>query len=266
LPAAARAAAARAALRLPGLRAGPAGSARGGRSMLRRFLAHAAEPGLDRYFSWVSLLGPEEKKTLLSEDFLAERALAAAPIPARFRSAWHAAAATATGATAAAAAGATAALDRVLDVDFATYLPGDLLVKMDRMCMACSVEARSPFLDHELIEFAARIPGRLKLHGFFGTKHILKRAFSPLLPPAVLDRPKAGFAVPIDHWLRRSLRDLSHDILLDGTARSRGIVRPAAVAALLDSHATGRINAHHEIWALLMLELWFREFVDRSRK
>jgi asparagine synthase (glutamine-hydrolysing) len=229
----------------------------GGRSVanrLRRFLAHCAEPPVERYFSWMSCLGADDMRRLLTADFL-ERAgwgpanMGEPPAIHRFRSAWH-------------AADLQSDLNRLLDVDLRTYLPGDLLVKMDRCCMAWSVEARSPLLDHELMEFAARIPPGLKLRGLFDGKHILKRALEDVLPPGVLGRRKAGFGVPIDRWLRGPLQGFAHDVLLGSAARARGIIRPGAVATLLDEHAAGRRVAHHAIWSLLVLELWFREFVD----
>jgi asparagine synthase (glutamine-hydrolysing) len=151
-----------------------------------------------------------------------------------------------------------------MDVDLATYLPGDLLVKMDRMSMAWSVEARSPFLDPALVEFAARIPQHLKLNGLFGTKHILKKALAGVVPPATLSGRKKGFGAPIDAWLRGPLRDFSHDVLLGQTTRERGLFNQNAVAVMLYDHSTGHGMAHHKIWSLLMLELWFREFVDRG--
>jgi len=226
---------------------GRAGSAVGFGERMGRALAHAGEPAAERYFHWVCCFGAAEMERLLDKEFAGAAATDSAPGLLRVRSAWRAS----TGGQ---------NLDRLLDLDLATYLPGDLLVKMDRMCMAWSVEARSPLLDHELVEFAARIPPSLKIKGIVGTKHILKRAFEELLPPAVLHRTKAGFGVPIDVWLRGPLRDFTRDLLLGPAALGRGLFDRGAVGALLDDHISGRRNAHHQIWALLMLELWFREW------
>jgi asparagine synthase (glutamine-hydrolysing) len=149
---------------------------------------------------------------------------------------------------------------RAIDADVNTYLPGDLLVKVDITTMANSLEARSPFLDHVLLEWAASLPTELKIRRG-RTKHILKQAVADWLPPEVLDRPKMGFAVPLAQWLRGELRDFSHDLLTDQTARGRGLFRPEAVADLLNEHDRG-INHSSRLWALIQFEQWHRTFVD----
>jgi asparagine synthase (glutamine-hydrolysing) len=152
-------------------------------------------------------------------------------------------------------------IDRTLHVDVQTYLPDDLLVKMDIATMAHSLEARSPFLDHELMEFAASLPPELKLHGRTGKK-LLKSLLRPLLPPALLHRPKMGFGVPIDHWFRGPLRDVLREVLLSRRALDRGFLTPQAVATLVDEHLTGQRNWHYLLWDLIVLEVWFRTFID----
>jgi asparagine synthase (glutamine-hydrolysing) len=152
-------------------------------------------------------------------------------------------------------------VDATLGVDAALYLPDDLLVKVDIASMAHSLEARSPFLDHEFMEFATTIPSDLKVRGRT-KKYILKRALSDLLPHEILDRPKMGFGVPIDHWLRHELRDLAHDTLLGPRCLARGYFRRATVERLLDEHVGGKANWHYLLWTLLMLELWHRTYVD----
>jgi asparagine synthase (glutamine-hydrolysing) len=149
---------------------------------------------------------------------------------------------------------------RLMDVDVQTYLPGDLLPKVDITTMSCSLEARSPFLDHHLMEWAAGLPCRLKVQSRT-TKYLLKRAMVPWLPNEILARPKQGFGVPLASWLRNELRDLSWDVLTDSTARSRGLFRPEAVASLLSEHEAG-VNRSTRIWALIQFELWHRNFVD----
>jgi asparagine synthase (glutamine-hydrolysing) len=151
--------------------------------------------------------------------------------------------------------------DATLGVDAGLYLPDDLLVKVDIASMAHALEARSPFLDHEFMEFAAAIPSDLKLRGRT-KKYILKRALVDLVPAEILHRPKMGFGVPIDHWLRHELRELVHDTLLAPRARSRGYFRPEVVQRFLDEHARGRASWHYLLWNLLMLELWHRTYVD----
>jgi len=152
-------------------------------------------------------------------------------------------------------------MDATLGVDAALYLPDDLLVKVDTASMAHSLEARSPFLDHEFMEFAATIPSDLKVRGRT-KKYILKRALADLLPAEILHRPKMGFGVPIDHWLRHDLREMAYDTLLAPRCLDRGYFRPETLRRLMDEHVRGRANWHYLLWTLLMLELWHRTYVD----
>ncbi len=151
--------------------------------------------------------------------------------------------------------------DRALYADLSLYLPDDILVKVDIATMAHGLEARAPFLDHPLIEWAARLPVSQKVT-LTKRKAILRRAMRPLIPPILLDQPKRGFAVPIDRWFRGPLLGLLKDTLLDSRARSRGIFDPRAVERLIDEHVRSVWNWQHELWALLWLELWFRDQVD----
>jgi asparagine synthase (glutamine-hydrolysing) len=145
--------------------------------------------------------------------------------------------------------------------DFHTYLPDDLMVKVDVASMAHGLESRAPLLDHVLIEWAASIPAAVKLAG--GTsKALFKSAMEPYLPREILYRPKRGFGCPIDRWLRRELKDLAYDTLLSPSAQGRGLLRPDYVRRLLDEHCRERANHHTRLWALLMLELWFRMWID----
>ncbi len=152
-------------------------------------------------------------------------------------------------------------LDWMLACDVTTYLPGDLLVKMDRMTMAHGLEARSPFLDHELMELAARLPAELKAPGG-ELKGLLKSALRPILPAEALDRPKQGFGVPLSRWFQRDLNGLLRETLLGERARRRGFFRPEAVRRLVEQHLSGRFLHAHRLWALLMFELWARTFLD----
>jgi len=145
--------------------------------------------------------------------------------------------------------------------DFHTYLPDDLMVKVDVASMAHGLETRSPLLDHVLLEWAARIPPEIKMAGG-RTKAIFKAAMAPYLPGAILRRKKMGFGCPIDQWLRRELKELAYDTLLAPAARERGLMRPEYVHNLLDEHCAYRANHHTRLWALLMLELWFRTWID----
>lgn len=156
------------------------------------------------------------------------------------------------------------ALDRLLYIDSKTYLPGDILTKVDRMSMAASLEARVPLLDHRLIEFVTRIPAALKMRGL-ETKHVFKRAVRDLVPAEILERPKQGFGVPIEQWINRQLRGRIRETLCEARARGRGHVEPRYVQTLLDEHERGRRDHSTQLWALFMLELWHRTFVDGVR-
>src|SRR5581483_11704103 len=154
-------------------------------------------------------------------------------------------------------------LTTLLALDLHTYLPHDLLVKVDITSMACSLEARSPFLDYRLVEWAATLPETLKLRGRT-SKYLLKRAMADRLPPRVVQRPKAGFGVPVAAWLRGELRPLLEDLLLSPRAHARGYFRPRAIHDLVEQHARGRADWWQPLWALLVLELWHREFIDQG--
>jgi asparagine synthase (glutamine-hydrolysing) len=152
-------------------------------------------------------------------------------------------------------------LERMLGTDIETYLPGDLLVKMDIATMAHSLEARSPFLDHELMEFAAAVPPHLKLaHG--DTKRLLKLALRGRVPDEILDRPKMGFGVPLVRWFREELRDFPADLLLDPRSLERGYFRRREVERLIAEHHRGDADHSLRLWILIQLELWHREVVE----
>ncbi|GAA0999467.1 asparagine synthase (glutamine-hydrolyzing) [Acrocarpospora macrocephala] len=155
-----------------------------------------------------------------------------------------------------AASRAGTTLGRAVDADISTYLPGDLLVKADISTMAHSIEARSPFLDHHLMEWAAGLPDHFRIRKG-RTKHLLRTAVAPWLPAETLAQPKKGFGVPLAAWLRTSLRELVHDTLTDHTAGSRGIFQPELVSRMLAEHMAGRDHATR-LWTLLQLELWHR--------
>jgi asparagine synthase (glutamine-hydrolysing) len=143
-------------------------------------------------------------------------------------------------------------------VDLGTYLPGDLLVKADIASMANSLELRSPLLDHRVVELALGLPAHLRMDGAQG-KVALRRAFADVLPAEILARGKKGFGVPVSRWFRGELRDLAGDVLLDGTATGRGLLRTEVVERLLADHVAGRADHGPRLWSLVMLELWFRQ-------
>jgi asparagine synthase (glutamine-hydrolysing) len=156
--------------------------------------------------------------------------------------------------------GTAGLLDRLLYTDIKTYLV-ELLMKQDQMSMSMSIESRVPFLDHVLVEFAARLPPKMKLNGFT-TKRILREAVKDIIPPAILSRPKMGFPVPFGRWVRGRWNTVAREVLMDRRTCQRGIMNPAAVSRLLDDHRHGRCAGGDAVWALLNLELWYRTFID----
>ena len=155
------------------------------------------------------------------------------------------------------------ALSQMQYVDFHSYLPEDVLVKVDRASMLNSLEVRVPLLDHKVLEFAATIPPSMRWRDGTG-KYILRQAAKDLLPPAILQKPKQGFGPPVKNWFRQDLRQFARDVLLDNRTRQRNILNVDHVEKILTAHTGGKVNRSHEIWALLMLELWFRAYLDRD--
>lgn len=152
--------------------------------------------------------------------------------------------------------------NRMLYADTHFYCPEDCLVKVDRMTMAWSLEARVPLLDHELVEFVASVPPQWKLRGVT-SKYLLRRAVRDLLPPDLLRKRKQGFSVPVGPWLRGPLYPAARDLLLDTRARERGWLRPEAVERLLEAHRSGAAEHGHRLYAVWGLEIWAREYLDR---
>jgi asparagine synthase (glutamine-hydrolysing) len=158
--------------------------------------------------------------------------------------------------------GSSDPLDRALYVDVNTYMVDDILTKVDRMSMAVSLEAREPLLDHRLLEFAASIPTSLKLRNG-RSKYLLRKVLDRRVPASILERGKRGFDAPIGEWLRGPLAPMADALLDDGRLRDRGIFNQREVSRLLSEHREGRADHRHRLWQLIMLELWFRQFVDR---
>jgi asparagine synthase (glutamine-hydrolysing) len=145
--------------------------------------------------------------------------------------------------------------------DTLSYLPDDLLVKVDLATMAQGLEARSPLLDPEVLELAASIPASIKFRD--GTlKWLLKEAFRDEIPAPLLHRPKQGFSIPVHEWFRGPLRALVHDLLLAPGARIHAYLRPDSIASIVEDHLRRGEERGHVLWALLMLELWHREVIE----
>jgi asparagine synthase (glutamine-hydrolysing) len=213
---------------------------------LKRFLDAASLPTVERYMRWISVLDTAAKDDLYTTDFQREMQGHNA---ANFVAPWFA------------HANGSGLVDASLLADTMTYLPNDLLVKVDIASMAVSLEARSPFLDHHVIEFAASLPENMKLRGLT-TKYLLKRVLAKLLPAENLQRRKMGFGVPINHWLRGQMQPFLRETLLSEKALGRGFFKPASVARLVELHTRGERDYAHQLWTLLMLELWFQRFID----
>ena len=213
---------------------------------LKRFLDAASLPTVERYLRWVSVLDTQAKDELYTADFRSEMR---GYDPAAFLAPWFA------------QANGAGVVDASLLADTMTYLPNDLLVKVDIASMAVSLEARSPFLDHHVIEFAASLPENLKLRGLT-TKYLLKRVLAKLLPAENLSRRKMGFGVPVGHWLRGEMQPFLRQTLLAEKALGRGFFQPAAVTRMVELHTRGERDYAQQLWTLLMLELWFQRFID----
>src|ERR1044071_3991350 len=212
----------------------------------QRFIAAASLPPIERYLRWTSSFDEDAKQKLYTDDFRAETASFRT---VSFLEPWFA------------KVNGRGIVDAALLADTMTYLPNDLLVKMDIASMSVSLEARSPFLDHHLMEFAASLPEKISFGGL-PTKYILKKVLKRLVPHENLTRRKMGFGVPIGSWFRGSMQPLLRETVLSDRALKRGLFKPDAVRALVEQHVSQRVDHSHRLWSLLMLELWFQRFID----
>lgn len=213
---------------------------------VQRFFTSANEQRTARYFRWMSTFKPAVKDDIYTDDFKAKlNGYEASEVLDQ----WFE------------KAEGLGVLDSTLLTDQMTYLPNDLLVKVDIASMANSLEARSPFLDHKVIEFAASLPENLKLNRF-RTKYLLKKVAARLVPSEVVYRRKMGFGVPIGHWFRGEMKGFVGDVLLSETSLSRGIVKRGMIERYIREHTSGAFDHAFPIWSLLMMELWFQRFID----
>ena len=146
------------------------------------------------------------------------------------------------------------------EIDLKSYLPGDLMYKVDMSSMANSLEVRSPFLDYRVVEFGLSLPNRFKI-ALGENKHILREIAKSLVPEHLIDRPKMGFGIPRAQWLRNEFQDLTWQVLLDGQSRSRNWYRFDEVEKILKRHAAGE-DLDHLIWPMFILELWAKNWID----
>jgi asparagine synthase (glutamine-hydrolysing) len=217
-------------------------------SVPARNLAYSVSlPWAERYLEGVSLQAFDREMALLSNDFRATALGDADPLSALRRYLDQ--------------APARDPLSRVLYLDTKTYLPGDILTKVDRMSMLTSLEVRVPLLDHLFLEWVTGLPPEWKMRGA-KQKYILSKLAERVgVPKEVLDRPKQGFALPLRHWMRNELKDLIMSVLLDSSTLQRGYFNLQGVRRLLDEHFQGRRDHSARIWRFLMFELWHRNFL-----
>ncbi|NNE98607.1 MAG: asparagine synthase (glutamine-hydrolyzing) [Pyrinomonadaceae bacterium] len=212
----------------------------------KRFLEAASLSRTERYFRWMSVFHRGAKDELYTQEFVEA---VSKNQPVTHLEKWFE------------KANGSGVLDATLLADQMAYLPNDLLVKVDIASMANSLEARSPFLDHKVIEFGASLPENIKAKRF-ETKSLLKSVAAKLVPKDVIYRRKMGFGVPIGEWLRGDMKRFAEDILLSKSSLDRGIIRPEVVTRYLKEHFASERDHAAQIWSMLMLELWFQQFID----
>lgn len=211
----------------------------------KRFTAAVALPTRRRYLDWISIFNESRRADLYRDEFVEQLD---GDDPFQFLdAAWSRMA----GRDAVTAASLT---------DLLTYLPCDLMTKVDIASMGQGLECRQPFLDPQVVEFSASLPSRLKFRRGKG-KRLLRAAFGELLPAEIWTRPKMGFGVPLDHWFRGELRELTHDTLLDPAAQTHAWFRVEAIRRLIEQHESGEFDHAYRLWSLVFLELWLKQWV-----
>ena len=213
---------------------------------IKRFLGGAVLPTQKRYLRWIGIFDDDLKNTLYSEDFLNK---VVQKDPLKYLSPYINNSSRIN------------LIDKLLMTDVNTYLPNDLLVKMDIASMANSLEARSPFLDHKLMEFVAKLPKEYKLKKSI-KKHILKKTVKNLIPRENIHRPKMGFGVPVGGWFRGELKGFLNETLLSNKSLNRGYFKPEVIKDMIKTHIIGRKDYSFQLWTILMLELWHQRFID----
>lgn len=223
----------------------PGEKKKGWRNRLKRFVEGTRYPEDLQHVRWMMFLAEEEKSQLYGEAMspMREQHLPYDYIRGYFSS-----------------ADSQDYLNRQLYVDIKTYLCDDIMVKVDRMSMATSLEARAPFLDYRVVEYAATIPSALKIRGT-QTKYILKKALAPLLPPEIIHRGKEGFSIPIKNWLRAELRPMMLDLLSPTRMRRDGFFNADFVQQLVNEHLQGVENHSHRLWALMVFCIWRDQYL-----
>ena len=214
---------------------------------LHRFLDPIGFSPVHRYLDWINIFPYQQRLNYYTDSFCEQLAEQGDHDPALFLSAaWN-------------QAGKRDAIAAACTADLLTYLPCDLNTKVDIATMANSLECRQPFLDHQLVEFAASIPTSMKVRRGKG-KQILQDTFGDLLPANIWQRPKMGFGVPLDHWFRNELRDQTRDTLLASNAQCHDWVQRKQIETMLSDHQSGKTDHSQRLWSLLMLENWFQRW------
>lgn len=219
---------------------------RGLKRKMSRFFEAAMLPMHKRYIKWIGIFDDELKRKIYSQDFITSSGNLATD--EFFKDCLS-------------NSKNLQLVDRLLKLDSLTYLPNDLLVKVDIASMANALETRSPFLDHRLMEFIVSLPPYFKLRGLT-KKYLLKKIATKIIPKANIYRAKQGFGVPIGQWFRTELRDLLCDNLLGHTFLNRGYFKPEIVRGMVDLHLSHKKDYSFQLWTLLMLELWHRKFME----
>jgi asparagine synthase (glutamine-hydrolysing) len=212
----------------------------------KRFSSSLAQSPARRYLEWIAIFNESRRAAIYQDDFLAQ--LPDLDPFSFLQRAWQ-------------RVGRRDPVSTTSLADLVTYLPCDILTKVDIASMAHALECRQPFLDHRVVEFAAALPIQQKFRLGKG-KRILRATFGDLLPPEIWGRAKMGFGVPLDHWFRKELRDMTHDVLLGESARGRGIFQPDEVARLINEHEQRQFDHAYRLWALLVFELWMQRWCD----
>src|SRR6266852_1331819 len=212
----------------------------------KRFVSGAARPVAERHRRWMGSFAAEERTALLSAD-----------VREQLKGSGHVRLAEHDGASPA------DPLNQVLLMDMRLYLENDILVKLDRASMMASLEGRVPLLNNDFVEYATQLPLNLKLRGL-RSKFLLKRALRGLLPNSILNRPKKGFGIPVANWFRGPLREQMLSVLSPERIARKGFFDPAAVAALVRDHLSGRRDNRKQLWTLFVFELWHDGYVSRS--
>jgi asparagine synthase (glutamine-hydrolysing) len=212
----------------------------------KRFVSGASHPLPERHQRWMGSFAAEERTALLSDEMRDQLA-----------SSGHVALAGLE------AAASHEPLNEVLLMDMRLYLENDILVKLDRASMMASLEGRVPLLNNDFVEYATRLPLDMKLRGL-RSKFLFKRALRGLLPNSILNRPKKGFGIPVANWFRGPLKEQMLSVLSPERVAREGFFDPAAVAALIGDHLSGRRDNRKQLWTLFVFELWHDGYLTRS--